>query len=119
MFQIRYGLRVKRLLKDAHHKSFKRRRAFSKHEPVKQADAGIRSLLKKEKIFFRPGHTNFRIPEVGRFKHNLYLKKLGIRIIIKKHSAMQTGDGAILLIPENTTREKLDGLKALIEEAFG
>jgi hypothetical protein len=117
-FQIRYAYRVKNLLKDVHHKAFKRKRFFTKGEPVDVVHKGLRSILKKEKIYITKDESKFRIPELGKFRHNLYLKKLGIRIIIKKNTTLLPGDGSILLVPEKTSVEKLDQLKESIEEAF-
>lgn len=119
IFQIRYAYRVKNLLKDVHHKAFRRKKLFSKGQPVDMVHKGLRSLLKKEKVKITREESKFHIPEIGRFRHNLYLKKLGIRVIIKKNTTLLPGDGSILLVPEKTSREKLDGLMEMIEEAFG
>ena len=119
VFQIRYAYRIMRLLRDVHHKSFKRRKLFSKGQPVDMVHKGLRSILKKQKIGITAEESKFHIPELGRFRHNLYLKKLGIRVIIKKNTTILPGDGSILLVPEKTSQEELDGLKESIEEAFG
>lgn len=119
IFQIKYALRVKRLMKDVYHKSFSKKEVFSKGNAEDIVARNLKSLLKKEKIFHRTGKTTFYIPEIGKYRYNILAKKKKIRFIIKKNTTIFPGDGSLLLVPETEEREAVEEMKDLIDKAFG
>jgi len=118
MFQIRYSHRIVKLMEGVYHKSFKRKRMFSTGVPIDVVNKRIRHVLKKKRFKVSKGETKFRIPEIGKYRHNLYLPKFGVRLIIRKTATYLPGDGSILLVPEKTTQGQLDELKDIITDAL-
>ena len=118
-FQIRYSYRVHKLMGVVHSKRFKSKAFLPKGEPSDRVYKAVRALLKKEKIFYNLDATKFRIPELGAYKHNLRLKKLGMRVIIKAGSVKQSRSGTLLLVPEGASEDSMEDMMARFDSAFG
>jgi hypothetical protein len=118
-FQIRYSFRIKKLMMGVHSKRFKSRSLLPKFHPSDRVYKAVRSVLKKQKIFYRLQTTKFRIPELGAYKHNLHLKKQGVRIVIKAGSLKNSRSGSILLVPEGANGDQMEEMMSLFDDAFG
>ena len=118
-FQIRYSIRIKKLMGAVYSKRFKSKALLPKSEPSDRVYKAVRSILKKQKIFYRLQTTKFRIPELGAYKHNMQIKKQGMRIIIKAGSTKHSRSGCILLVPERSDGVQVEEMMSLFDEAFG
>lgn len=118
-FQVRYSFKINRLMAVVHSKRFKSRALLPKFDPSDRVYKAVRSVLKKEKIFYRLQTSKFRIPELGAYKHNLHLKKQGVRIVIKAGSSKNSRSGSILLVPEGADADQMEEMMSLFDDAFG
>jgi hypothetical protein len=118
-FQIRYSYRVRSLMGAVHSKRFKSKAFLPKKDPSDRVFKAVKSILKKEKVFYRLQTTKFRIPEIGAYRHNLLLKKKGVRVIIKASSLKTSRSGCILLVPEGADEDQMEEMMSLFDDAFG
>jgi hypothetical protein len=119
VFQARYALRVDKLMADVHHLAFKKDSILAKGEAADIVYKGIRTALKSRGVAFTSGESGLKIPEIGRYRYNLYLKKQGVRLLIKKNTTIFPGDGSVILLSEKGDRGSLLFVKGIISEAAG